>query len=386
MEIIENTSELKMYNDVLIQSQSETEEFIKTKKLTLHKNIVTSKGPDAFLHKQKGKRIYGTVTAIPYKIRPTRIHQTNSMTPRAHQSFSGDVIGTQVYAYEQAIRRKLQQRELKVYMDKYRSSPWEPEFTRNNDQDIICCPGDTAWFHYLSLSDDSYMGQDNDNKRYYRIPYESIFCFVAPDNITRMVNGYVQVEQYWSKDFQEIDVDGVKMMGRLKGNLVVELKDKPELQTGIVTCKGEDLGSDSRPDVATGDVVLYRKGAEFQNKIQDKDVLLMHQWQIIAKQVANKFVPVGNYVMIRVTKIPEKKIIHMDMVKRQIAGLMMEEILFKRSLRDLVEDIGYVVAAGENCEYVKTGTRVLFNVDAEVFNIADTLFIKEGEIMAEIFN
>ena len=386
MEIIENPSKLRMYNDVLIQSQSETEEFIKTKNLTLHKNIVTQRGEDAFFHKQKGKRIYGIVTAIPFRLRPTRIHLTNSMTPKGHQAFTGDIIQAQVHAYKKVIRRELQEKELKVFMDKYRSSPWEPEFTRNNDQKILCKPGDTAWFHYLSLSKESYMGQDGSNQRYYRIPYESIFCFITPGNVTHMINGYVQVEQYWSKDFQEIDVDGKKMMGKLKGNIVVELKNKPELQTGIVSCKGKDLGVDSRPNVAAGDVILYRKGAEFQNKIQDKEVLLMHQWQIIAKQAANKFIPVGNYVMLRVAKIPEKKIIHMDMIKCQVAGLMMDEIVFKKSLRDLIENIGYVVAVGENCEYAKANTRVLFNVDAEVFNIADVLFIKEGEIMAEIFN
>ncbi len=386
MALIENPSKVRMYNDVLIKSQSETEEFIKTDKITLFKNITTQRGADAFFHKQKGKRIFGEVTAIPYKIRPTRIHQTNSGTPKAHQSFSGDIIGVQVHAYKKVIRRELQEKELKVYMDKYRSSPWEAEFTRNNDQDICCKPGDTAWFHYLSLSDDSYMGQDNDNNRYYRIPYQSIFCFITTDNVTHMVNGYLQVEPYWSKDFQEIDVDGVKIMGKLKGNLVVELKDKPELQTGIVKCKGKDFGADSRPGVAAGDVILYRKGAEFKNKIQDSEVLLMQQWQVIAKQVAKKFIPVGNYVMLRITKIPEKKIILMDMVKKHVAGLMMDEIEFKKDLRDLIKDIGYVVAVGENCEYVKTGTKVLFNVNAEVFNIADTLFIKEGEIMAEIFN
>ena len=65
---------------------------------------------------------------------------------------------------------------------------------------------------------------------------------------------------------------------------------------------------------------------------------------------------------------------------------MKEQIQFKKSLCDLIEDIGYVVAVGENCEYVKSGRKVLFNVNAEVFNIGDTLFIKEGEIMAEISN
>ncbi len=384
MEIIENPGKLRMYNDVLIHAQSETEEFIKTKNLTLHKNIVTQKSEDAFFHKQKGKRIHGTVVAIPYKIRPSRIHQTNSLTPKAHQSFSGDVIGLQVHAYKAAIRRELQEKELKVFMDKYRSSPWEAEFTRNDEQEILCGPGDTAWFHYLALSQDSYMGQDNDNKRYYRVPYESIFCFVTTENEVHMVNGYVQVEQYWSKDFMEIDVDGVKVMGKLKGNLVVELKDKPELQTGVVVCKGKDLGIDSRPSVVAGDVILYRKKAEFINKIQGQEVLLMQQWQIIAKKVDMKFLPVGNYVMLRITKIPEKKIIHMNMIKRQVAGLMMEEIEFKKDLRSLIEDIAYVVAVGENCEFVKADTRVFFNVDAEVFNIADTLFIKEGDIMAEI--
>ena len=115
MAILSNPKNLKMYNDVLVMAQSETEEYIKGKTLTLHKNIVTDVNPDVFLHKHKGKRIWAEVVAIPYKLRPARIHQTNSIHPRAHQSFSGDIIQGQVYAYQNTIGRTLQEKELKVY-------------------------------------------------------------------------------------------------------------------------------------------------------------------------------------------------------------------------------------------------------------------------------
>ena len=166
MAILKHPEKLRMYNDVLVKAQSETEEYIKGKTMIFHKNITTSMGPDAFYHKQKGKRIWAEVVGIPYKLRPIRIHQTNTVHPKAHQSFSGDIIQGQVYAYQEQIKRTLQEKELKKFMDRYRSSPWEPEFTRNNSQEILGQPVDIAWFHYLGLSDDSYMGQDEEHNRY----------------------------------------------------------------------------------------------------------------------------------------------------------------------------------------------------------------------------
>ncbi len=271
-------------------------------------------------------------------------------------------------------------------MDRYRSSPWEPEFTRNNDQDILCKPWDIAYFHYLALSDDSYMGQDARHNRYYRVPYESIYCFQRAERAggVIMVNGYILIEEYWSKDLQDIKVGNTTIKGKMKGNLVISVSQSPEYLTGIVRYKGKDFGEDSRPDVMVGDVVIYRKKSEFKNNILGEEYMVMPQWQIIAKKKDDKFVPVGNYVHLQTTKIPEKQIILMDMVRKEVAGMMMEEIAFKKELSDLIIPFAEVIAVGSNCEYVKPGMKVYFNTKAEVFNIKDTLFIKEGEIMAEV--
>ncbi len=386
MAILEHPERVKMYNDVLVKAQSETEEFIEGKTLKLRKNIITDMGPNAFYHKQKGKRIWAEVVGIPYKLRPTRIHQTNTIHPKAHQSFSGDIIQGQVYAYQKQIKRRLQEKELKVFMDRYRSSPWEPEFTRNNDQEIICKPGDIAWFHYLALSDDSYMGQDLEHNRYYRVPYESIYCFRRPSlGAVAMVNGYVLVKEFWSDDWEEIEVGDSTIKGKMKGNLVISVSQAPEYLTGTVKDKGLDFGEDSRPDVKIGDVVIYRKKSEFKNRVLGEEVMVMPQWQIIAKKYRNNFVPVGNYVHLQTTKIPEKQIVLMDMVRKQVSGLMMEEVAFKKELSDLVIPFADVINVGANCKHVKKGMKVYFNTRAEVFNIGDTLFVREGEIMAEVY-
>ena len=385
MAILKHPEEVKMYNDVLVRAQSETEEFIEGKTLKLHKNITTAMSANSFYHKQKGKRIWAEVVGVPYKLRPIRIHQTNTIYPKAHQSFSGDIIQVQVYAYQKQIKRTLQEKELKVFMDRFRSSPWEPEFTRNDDQFIMCKPGDIAWFHYLALSDDSYMGQDDDHNRYYRVPYEAIYCFEINKGAgVIMVNGYVLIEEYWSKDYEEIKVGNKTIRGKLKGNLVIGIQQSPEYLTGTVIKKGVDFGEDSRPDVKIGDVVIYRKKSEFKNRIMGKEVMVMPQWQIIAKLVGKTFKPVGNYVHLQTTKIPEKQIILMDMVRKEVAGLMMDEIMFKKELSDLVLPIAEVIAVGANCPHVKPGMKVFFNTKAEVFNIEDTIFIREGDIMAEI--
>ena len=256
MALLTNTDEYRPYNEVLIQSDTETDNEINIHGLTLFR--------DTSYDNQRTKRIYGTVAAIPYRLSTERIHQLDDDYPRAVTYFGGDVIGRQAIGMIRQFGRVLNTAEERKLSKRYRPGIYEPQFTRLHEQQIKGKVGDRVYFHYLGLSDDTYAGQDNDHKRYYRVPYQNIFCFVNEGG-TVMVNGYMQVEPYWDEEYQEIEVDGKVIRGKLKGDLVVGLKEAPEYRTGTILHRGPDFGEDTRATIYIGDRVVYSSGAEFKN-------------------------------------------------------------------------------------------------------------------------
>jgi co-chaperonin GroES (HSP10) len=377
MELLSNPKKIKPFNDVVVRTSSEYNDEIKGESLILT-TYVDKRDESRF----KARKIEAEVIALPYRLSNKRIHQTDPVYPPTKLYFPGDAIQAQVEVYKRQLGRELQNSELKAFRKKYNSSSYVAEFTRNNDQEIKGSPGDTVWFHYLSLGEDSYIGQDKDHNRYYKVPYDNVFCFSNNKGVT-MANGYVLVDPYWDEDYEDIEVDGKIIKGKLKENLIVSTKSVPEMGTGVIHEKGEDFGEDSRPTLENGDVVLFRKNSEFTNVIMGREVMVMRQWQIIAKRSGNKFVPVGNYVQLRTRKIPQKRIIIADAQKHKVAGEFTDIVSIKKDLKYLVEPLGDVIAVGENCQYVTEGKTVYFNTAAEVFNLEDTIFIREGEIVYE---
>jgi co-chaperonin GroES (HSP10) len=351
MALLTEPHKLRLYHDVLVRSNTETDDVVKLDKVTLFKD--TSYDP------HRSKRIYGEVVALPYRLRGSREHQEELIFPEAKGYFGGESIARQAIKQSQIYRRALNVAEEKKFRSRYSSGHYEPSYTLISDQPIQGKPGDRAYFHYLALSDESYMGQDLEHNRYYRVPYDTIFCFVR-GGVTYMANGYMQVEPYWNEEYQEIEVDGKKVRGKLKGNLVIGLKEAPEFRTGTVVRRGLNYGRDTRSTIRESDIVIYTVGSEFKNTIEGKEVYLMKQWNIIAKREDNKVVPVGDYVHLRVKKR---------------TGIIMR-------MEDVLEDIAEVISTGENCQYAKPGDKVHFNTQARFFNIDDTVLLREGQILA----
>lgn len=360
MALLRKPEHTKLFNDILVKSNTEADDEVQLSNLTLIK--------DTTYDKQRSKRIFAEVVTLPFKLRPERIHQEEFLHPEAKGHFPGEIVERHAKVHEKRIRRHLTVKEIKKMRLKYSSGHYKPPYTSIDDQPIKGNPGDRVYFHYLALSDNSYMGQDEEHNRYYRVPYETAFCFISK-GVTTMVNGYIQVEPYWNEDYQEIDVGGKKIRGKLKGNLVVGLAEAPEAHTGVVRRRGANFGQDTRATIMERDIVLYSKGSEFKNKIEGKEVYLMRQWNIIARKEQYmlggkelwKFQPVGDYV-------------HLRVYKRR--GIII-------SIKDVLEDKAEVLAIGENCKYVSVGSKVIFNTSAEFFNIDDTIFVKEGQIIAE---
>jgi len=64
----------------------------------------------------------------------------------------------------------------------------------------------------------------------------------------------------------------------------------------------------------------------------------------------------------------------------------MEDVVnVKKQLEDLIIPVGDVLSCGELCEHVREKTHVYFNIGARVYNLEDTIFIHEGDVMAEYY-
>jgi len=352
MALLTTPESIRLFHDVLVKSDTEADNEISINQMTFSK--------DTTYDPHRSKRIYAEVVQVPFVLKRTRIHQEEHLHPVSRGHFPGEAIERHANVHEKRIQRPLQVKEQKKLRLRYNSGHYSPPFTSIDDQPIQGKPGDKVYFHYLALSDDSYMGQDPDHNRYYRVPYDSCFCFVRGAT-TLMVNGYMQVEPFWNEDYQEIEVDGKIVRGKLKGNLVVGMVEAPEYRTGTIRRRGLNYGADTRDTIEERDIVIYSKGSEFKNTVEGKEVYLMQQWNIIAKREDKTFIPVGDYVHLRV---------------KQRKGIIM-------SLEDVLEDTGVVLAIGENCNYVTVGDTVQFNVKAEFFNIDDTILLREGQILAK---
>lgn len=351
MALLANPEKIRLQEDFIVRSNTESDDKIKLRRLTIHKD--TSYDP------HRSKRIYADIVAVPYRLPRRRIHQEEYTYPPAKGYFPSENIERHAQVQKQRFRRELTKAEEKKLRGRYSSGHYSPSFTRISDQPILGEPGDKLYFHYLALSNNSYLGQDEQHNRYYRVPYESCFCIIHGER-TLMLNGYTQVEPYWNEDYQKIEVDGKIIRGKLKGNLVIGIKEAPEYRTGVVRRPPLPYGNDTRGTIKQGDIVIYSAGSEFKNTIEGKEVYVMPMWNIIAKRESDTIIPVGDYVHMRVR--PKK-------------GILL-------SLQDALEQDGEVIATGETCTAVKAGEKVLFNTKGDFFNIGDTILLREGHIMA----
>ena len=83
---------------------------------------------------------------------------------------------------------------------KYYPTNHQRSYTTMLDQPIEVKDGDTAYFHYLTLSDNNYLGKDEEGFELYRCGYDNLFCYVREGKI-HMVNGWVAVTPLKDEDF-----------------------------------------------------------------------------------------------------------------------------------------------------------------------------------------
>ena len=189
------------------------------------------------------------------------------------------------------------------------------------EQKIEVRPGDKIYFHYLGLHDNNYLGKDRKGNSIYMIPYDTIFCIVRKKKIC-MINGYVLVEPFFGKDYQDIAIPEynsfMKPIGtrtiKVKMNddgLVLDIGEKPKYRQGTIKHIGAHIKNDFK--LKAGDKVIFGDGCEFKNTIEGKEYNVMKQWDVLATIKDNKVVPCGMTVMVDPFPVPKaSKIILLD--------------------------------------------------------------------------
>lgn len=118
--------------------------------------------------------------------------------------------------------------------------------------------GDRIYFHYNVVEDSLIDG------KLYNVEEDRIFCYVREGVIT-MVNDWCLLEPHVEHN-DVIDVQGKKVKARMKGDLVVGLKEEVSAEYAIVAHVGNNpLGVD------VGDVVIMEPNFEFKNTIEGKE-------------------------------------------------------------------------------------------------------------------
>ncbi|KKN63256.1 hypothetical protein LCGC14_0503740 [marine sediment metagenome] len=227
--------------------------------------------------------------------------------------------------------------------------------------------GDLAYFHYLTLHENNYLGKDEKGMEYYKCSYDNIFC-VFKGHLTKtravkewkhycydknptMTNGYILVEPYWGTGFVEVEIDEIghnlKPTGEKRSikvnmspsGIIYDVYNKPIYGHGTIRhigCKINDMDY----GIAEGDQVIYLHGSEFKNKIEGKEYYIMKQWDVVAKTDHHKLIPVGDYVLMR-------------------SDRMEQSIVWTKKKK--IPVTGKILAIGNRVNYLQPGDNVYYN-------------------------
>ena len=130
-------------------------------------------------------RTSGIVVAVPHNLTPVTLYENYLGTPRYSHHITHEVI-------KDAIRRMPKKLRGNYGRNMYNpGNPSESFQHQPNNPEIEV--GDKIYFEYNVLIDSAAYVDEDEDGIVYKVPYQSIYCYVREDKIT-MVNGWVFVE------------------------------------------------------------------------------------------------------------------------------------------------------------------------------------------------
>jgi co-chaperonin GroES (HSP10) len=209
--------------------------------------------------------------------------------------------------------------ELEIYQGQPRARDYDgqfidDEYVRNRQVKHSIRVGDIVYFHYLTLEDPHNYLKYEDGYHYFKVRIHDCFLSMRPDffgeykrngvNLkTIMHNQYVLGKEYWGEGWEEVEVDGKTIAGKVNSmGLVTETREEPLENHAIITDIGRGIDPYSRtPLIKPGDVVLLKPQCEFENEVEGEKRWVFTHIDIMAKVIPNAYYhPASDYVLIRV--------------------------------------------------------------------------------------
>jgi co-chaperonin GroES (HSP10) len=292
-------------HEVIVKVDQRLVDEIKTGKTTLFK--------DPSYDVYKNTKICAEVVAVPVKLKGTVLYEEDPGFP--------------------------QPQGRKDRMGNYTQTTHQRSFKTLEGTDIRVRVGDKIYFHYLTLTDQNYLGKDPDGMELYKCGYEQIFCYVRDEEVVQdrdhktifttltMLNGWVAVKPYFDESYEPVEIPELDLMGNDTGKtrtlrvkqsesgIIYDMNEKPMYRHGEIwsltmpSPDGKDYG------LAAGDKIVYNHNMEFKNTIEGEDYYIMKLWNIVGKYVDNSLVPVGDRVLIDTLQLKESRIIIPDHLK-----------------------------------------------------------------------
>lgn len=245
---------------------------------------------DKPINEEVNVRTSGAVIAAPDRLTPINLYENYLGTPRYTPYINHEVIKDAILRMPLKMQKKYGRN---MY---YPGNPPESFQTQPNNPEIEV--GDKIYFEYNVLLDESaFVDRDSDGE-VYKIPYQSIYCYVRSGEIN-MINGWVFVKSVEREEIKSV---------------IILVNNKPQPNVGEIAHIGKWLDT-AMPE--KGEKCIFTRTLfsikEFESmtdnhtisgyEVEGELYYPMRNWEIVAVNRDGKLFPIGDFVKIKPERV-----------------------------------------------------------------------------------
>lgn len=245
---------------------------------------------DKPLNEELNIRTSGIVVAAPDRLTPINLYENYLGTPRYTPYINHEVIKDTILRMPIKMQKKYGRN---MY---YPGNPPESFQTQPNNPEIEV--GDKIYFEYNVLLDESAFVDRDPDGEVYKIPYQSIYCFVRNEEI-HMINGWVFVKSVEREEMKSV---------------IILVNNKPQPNVGEIAHISHWL---DRTMPEKGDKCIFTRTLfsikEFESmtdshtisgyEVEEELYYPMRNWEIVAVNRDGKLLSVGDFVKIKPERV-----------------------------------------------------------------------------------
>lgn len=142
--------------------------------------------------------------------------------------------------------------------------------------------GDTIYFHFNAVTEDSRAQVSIHEKMYHVVHMESIFCIVRNGEII-MFGDRVLCEPVYDEDIVTLD-DGMKVKKSASG-IITEINVSHNMKRARLSHTGRGLKDRPPVNARPGEIIYYDVDADFENEIEGKIFFCMTAEDLLMKEL-----------------------------------------------------------------------------------------------------